>query len=178
MATPVLIPVQEYLNTTYRPDCDYINGEVRERNAGEKQHGVLQGLLTAIFLNHLDTWRLLPVTEQRVQVSPTSYRIPDLCLVQQENAAEAIVRVAPVLCVEILSRNQTLNDMADRVKDYLGMGVQDIWVFDPVEHAAWIGAKEGFFPAESGHLTIGSTAVRIELDDLFIRLDQLVAGRW
>ena len=129
-------------------------------------------------LGRLDTWRLLPVTEQRIQVSPTSYRIPDLCVVQRENAAEAIVRVAPVVCVEILSRDQTLNDMADRVRDYVGMGVRNIWVFDPVAHAAWVGAKEGFFLAESGRLTVASTPVRIELDDLFTQLDKLVAGRW
>ena len=66
MATPVLIPLSEYLNTTYDPDCDYIDGEVIERNVGEKQHGLLQGLLFSIFLNTLDDWQLLPVTEQRV----------------------------------------------------------------------------------------------------------------
>jgi hypothetical protein len=35
MATPVLIPVSEYLNTTYRPDCDYIDGELKERNVAK-----------------------------------------------------------------------------------------------------------------------------------------------
>ena len=49
MATPVLIPVSDYLNTAYRPDCDYIDGEVRGRNAGEKPHGLLQGILFSIF---------------------------------------------------------------------------------------------------------------------------------
>jgi hypothetical protein len=31
MATPVLIPVSEYLNTTCHPDCDYVDGELKER---------------------------------------------------------------------------------------------------------------------------------------------------
>jgi hypothetical protein len=51
MATPVLIPVEEYLRTTYRPDCDYIDGEVKERNLGETPHATVQSLLAAIFLN-------------------------------------------------------------------------------------------------------------------------------
>ena len=178
MATPVLIPVQQYLNTTYRPDCDYIDGEVKERNVGEKQHGVLQGLLFSIFLGHLEAWRLLPVTEQRVQVSPSNYRIPDFCLVRQQDAADAIVRVAPVLCVEILSRDQTLHDMGERVKDYLAMGVENVWVFDPVQHKAWFGTGEGFVPVEAAILTIPSTSVRIEVADLFNRLDSLTSGRW
>jgi hypothetical protein len=35
MATNVLIPVSEYLKTSYSPDCDYVDGEVQERNLGE-----------------------------------------------------------------------------------------------------------------------------------------------
>lgn len=37
-ATPLLIPVEEYLSTAYRPDCDYVDGEVLERNVGETPH--------------------------------------------------------------------------------------------------------------------------------------------
>ena len=42
MSTKSLISVAEYLNTSYRPDCDYVNGEVRERNLGEMEHARLQ----------------------------------------------------------------------------------------------------------------------------------------
>jgi hypothetical protein len=33
--SPVLIPVEEYLRTVYRPNCDFIDGEVQERNMGK-----------------------------------------------------------------------------------------------------------------------------------------------
>ena len=46
MAAGKLIFVEEYLKTTYRPDCDYIDGEVLERNVGEFKHGRLQGMLS------------------------------------------------------------------------------------------------------------------------------------
>ena len=36
------ISVDEYLHTLYRPDCDYVDGEIVERNIGEKSHGKLQ----------------------------------------------------------------------------------------------------------------------------------------
>ena len=36
METGGLISVREYLSTSYRPDCDYVDGEVQERNLGEK----------------------------------------------------------------------------------------------------------------------------------------------
>ena len=31
MATRALIPVEVYLTSVYRPDCDYVDGEVLER---------------------------------------------------------------------------------------------------------------------------------------------------
>jgi hypothetical protein len=49
MAAAVHIPVSEYLRTTYRPDRDYIDGEVQERNGGEQPHGNLQIILATIF---------------------------------------------------------------------------------------------------------------------------------
>ena len=39
MGTTTTIPVSEYLATTYRPDCDYVDGEIQERNLGEYDHG-------------------------------------------------------------------------------------------------------------------------------------------
>ena len=32
MASAIQIPVSEYLETTYHPDCEYIDGEVQERS--------------------------------------------------------------------------------------------------------------------------------------------------
>jgi len=49
MATGTLVSVEEYLNTSYSPDCDYVDGEVLERNLGEREHSELQtedGLLS------------------------------------------------------------------------------------------------------------------------------------
>ena len=49
MATGTLVTVEDYLNTSYSPDCDYVDGEVLERNSGEREHSELQtedGLLS------------------------------------------------------------------------------------------------------------------------------------
>jgi hypothetical protein len=42
MATDSLISIREYLSTSYRPDCDYVNGIIEERNLGEYDHARLQ----------------------------------------------------------------------------------------------------------------------------------------
>ena len=35
MTNATRIPVSEYLDTTFRPDREYIDGEMRERNVGK-----------------------------------------------------------------------------------------------------------------------------------------------
>src|ERR1700684_237703 len=42
MSSATGISVEQYLSTSYRPDCDYVDGEVRERNVGEYEHSDLQ----------------------------------------------------------------------------------------------------------------------------------------
>ena len=37
MSTKAPVSVEEYLATTYDPDCDYVDGELLERNMGEKK---------------------------------------------------------------------------------------------------------------------------------------------
>lgn len=49
---PVKVSVEEYLASSYRPDCDYVNGEVLERNLGEKEHAIMQAALTHLFMQN------------------------------------------------------------------------------------------------------------------------------
>src|SRR5205085_7426357 len=58
MATGSLISVREYLSTTYRPDCDYVDGVVVERNLGEYDHSRLQGELVYYFRARREKWTL------------------------------------------------------------------------------------------------------------------------
>jgi hypothetical protein len=47
MAASALISVKEYLRTGYRPDCDYVDGVVVERNVGRFDQGRLQPMIAA-----------------------------------------------------------------------------------------------------------------------------------
>ena len=50
MATAA-ISLQEYLATSYRPDRDYVDGAVLERNLGEREHGAIQTFLGGLVLH-------------------------------------------------------------------------------------------------------------------------------
>src|ERR1700733_11643645 len=104
MAASTQISVDEYLRTTYRPDCDYVDGQVLERNLGERDHSRPQMLLSAYLFAREKEWRVIVMPEQRVQVKPTRFRIPDVCVIHEDAPDEQIVTTAPLICIEILSK--------------------------------------------------------------------------
>ncbi len=42
MATSTRLSLLEYMKTSYRPDREYVDGELRERNVGKWEHARLQ----------------------------------------------------------------------------------------------------------------------------------------
>ena len=68
MASSTLILVSEYLKSSYRPDCDYVDGRIEERNLGEHDHAALQAELIFWFGKHQQEWNIEVLPEQRVQV--------------------------------------------------------------------------------------------------------------
>ena len=91
-STPVFVPLAEYLETTYRPDRDWIDGEAKERNVGEQPHASVQGFLTYIFRLNAAKWNIRVLPEQRVQTSAKHYRIADVCVILRSTPFEPIVR--------------------------------------------------------------------------------------
>lgn len=82
MATVSHILLQEYLDKSYRPDREFIDGEIRERNVGKWEHARVQALLAAWFVNHEKEWGTTGSTEQRIQVSEYRIRVPDLVVLE------------------------------------------------------------------------------------------------
>ena len=78
MGVGTLISLDEYLSTSYRPDCDFIEGEVVERNVGKRRHGYAQSEIASWFRQRRDKLMLQPQTELRMQVSPSRVRVPDV----------------------------------------------------------------------------------------------------
>ncbi len=172
MATATLIPISEYLNTTYRPDRDYIDGELKERNVGEQPHGNLQIILGTIFQNNRVEWGVRPLGDTRLQVKPTRYRIPDLMVLRNTDPKDPIIAFVPILCVEILSKDDRLNEIQERVDDYAEMGVRNIWVINPWKRVGYHAASTGFVKPDDGVLRVTGTPIAIELGDIFDQLDE------
>jgi Uma2 family endonuclease len=115
MATVLQIPLTEYLGANYRPDREYVDGEIRERNVGKYEHARIQALLARWFGNHEQEWGVQVVTEQRVQVSPARVRIPDVTLLTLGVQPDVIVD-PPLLVIEILSPDDSYTDIEERTQ--------------------------------------------------------------
>ena len=138
MATGVLISVDEYLRTSYRPDCDYVDGEVVERNWGERKHSSPQREILFFLAGRFPQLRKRLLPEQRVQVNASRFRIPDVCIIAADAPREEIITTAPELCIEILCPEDTVTRTLERIKEYLGMGVPTCWIIDPGRREGWV----------------------------------------
>jgi Uma2 family endonuclease len=167
MATVVHIPLQEYLATSYRPDCEYVDGEVRERNVGKYEHARVQALLAAWFNLHEKAWGAQVVTEQRVQVSPARVRIPDVTLLPLGPQPDVIVD-PPLLLIEILSPDDSYSDTQERAKDYREMGVETVWIIDPKTRTGRM--CRGAEWLEASRLEVKDTPLYVNLPDIFSQL--------
>jgi Uma2 family endonuclease len=135
-ATQTLVPVEEYLRSSYEPDCDYVDGQIVERNLGEKDHSKLQTKLAVWFGNRGKELGVEVFVEQRVQISARRFRIPDVCVIAGEEPADQIFRDPPHICIEVLSPDDSLVRMQDKIDDYLAFGVPNVWVINPANHRA------------------------------------------
>ncbi len=130
MSSRTLISVEEYLASSYRPDCDYVDGHIEERNLGERTHSRIQHRLDVWLAPYEKTLGIEVLPEVRVQVKATRFRIPDVCLVLGDPGEEILTK-PPFLCIEILSPEDRMSRMEERVGEYLAMGVPYVWVLDP-----------------------------------------------
>ena len=167
MPAGTLISVSEYLSTSYDPDCDYVDGELLERNLGELDHSRLQAILTAYFYNREKQWNVLVVTEQRVQVSKTRFRVPDVCVVAGGKPDEQIFTRPPMLCIEILSPEDTMTRMQERISDYLAFGVSHVWVLDPRTKRAYDYTAGAMHESKDGVLQIENSQIAVPLAEIF-----------
>ena len=177
MTTSVLLPVLEYLNTTYRPDCEYIDGEIRERKAGETPHSTIQSLFAFIFHMSRKEWGVRVFTEQRVQTSATRFRVPDVAVIRVGVPPGPLLQTPPLICIEVLSPGDSLADLQERLDDYLVMGVENLWIIDPVHRRTWTASEHRIEPLRADAFSVPGTPIRIPLTDLYAELDDLAAGR-
>jgi Uma2 family endonuclease len=172
MATGTLVSLEEYLSTTYDPDCEYVDGELLERNMGEFDHAGVQGIILALLYNQRRQYGIYVFPELRVQVAARRYRIPDITVTTRKGKGR-ILREPPFLCIEVLSPEDRANRIETKIDDYLNFGVKHIWIIDPREKKGWSYTHEGKRePSEV--LTTSDPHLTLSLSEIFAELSESV----
>lgn len=166
MSTATAVSLKEYLNTSYRPDCDYLDGELLERNVGEWDHSRLQMLLSQYLFSREKQWGIVVVPEQRVQVKARRFRVPDITVIAGDPPAGPIITKPPFLCIEILSPSDRLTEMQERIDDYLSFGVRYVWLINPRTRQTYVYSAAGIREVRDGVLATENPDVRVVLDEL------------
>ena len=154
------IPVSEYLSSIYEPDMDFVEGELEDRNVGEKDHAKVQ--LRVVRL--LDTGDWFVALGARVRISPTRYRVPDVCVYERE-PEEQVLHSPPWIVVEILSREDRMSLMQRKIEDYYTAGCAHIWILDPWLRKAY--RFDGTSMAEVSELATGDGRVGLDVGRIF-----------
>jgi len=166
MGTATLVSVEDYLNTSYSPDREYIDGRIVERNLGEKTHSSIQTNLIHYCMIRRKELGIKVYAEQRVQVSPTRFRIPDVTVVQASQFQGEIFSNPPHLCIEVLSKDDTLDYMQEKIDDYQRFGVPYIWIINPRLRKGYVATKAGIVEAESGVFTTSDPEIRVPVAEI------------
>ena len=160
-----IISVDEYLHSGYEPDCDYVEGELVERSVGEKSHGKLQFAIATYYAKRIDVTGLHPFIEQRIRVSKTRYRVPDVCLTIGE-PPEEIFTGPPLVAIEVLSPEDRMPRMQLKIDDYINFGVRYVWVIDPISRHADVFTAEGSYQVKDGILRTTNPDTELPLNEI------------
>lgn len=171
MRSAALVSEEEYLHSVYEPDCDYVDGQVQERNVGERLHSILQGEFIYYFRSRQHQWRLRAFPEQRIRIAPGRYRIPDLAIYKEPAPRDPVFTTPPFIAIEILSSEDRMSRIRQRIDDYLKFGVLYVWVIDPETRKADVYTPGHFYEAADLILRTENPAIEVPLAELFQALD-------
>jgi Uma2 family endonuclease len=159
-----LVTVEEYLSTVYEPECDYVDGELEDRNVGEKDHSKIQRKLVRLLP---DSVAVFP--EIRIRVSETRFRVPDVAVYLAE-PDEQVFTTPPYLVIEILSPEDRWSRMIRKLDDYAHMGCVNIWIFDPSQFKAYRYESALMAEVQEPAITTFDRRITITLADVWNEL--------
>src|SRR5712692_3359287 len=174
MPASALVSVEEYLNTIYHPDCDYVDGRVVERNLGELDHSDLQGEVVVYFRLRRKQWGVHAFLELRVQVSPTRFRIPDVCVTVGAKPTEQILRTPPFRFWQSRSCQRKIENGTfwRELPTTWHFGVRYVWVIDPRSKEGWVHTTAGVEQVKDGILRTQDPALEMSLPEIFASIEE------
>ena len=169
MATATQISLEQYLQTPFEPDAEYVGGEVQERNGGEYEHNTVQRAILLWFHLHDKAWQTRTIQEQRTRLTSGNVRLPDVSVWRRDVPVQPVFDQPQLIAVEVLSPEDRHSRVQEKIEDYRGFQVPNIWVVDPIKRIAWDCSDANWTRKE--RLEVAGSAIYLDLRDLFKELD-------
>jgi len=130
MAT-TLVSLEDYLKLSSKPNREYVHGVLKERSMPDWDHAAWQSALVQWFGLYEKDWGIRVFPELRVRVEIGQFRIPDVAIVSRLAPRERYLTNPPLAVFEILSADDSMSGLFEKLEAYDAMGIPAIWVIDP-----------------------------------------------
>jgi Uma2 family endonuclease len=131
MASKTLLTPEEYLRMSFDgPEPDYVEGELIRRHAGSRSHFETAERLLDSFRSLKQGHSLFGYSEVTVRTALRRYRVIDVAVFhgrpQEEYATEPVA-----FAIEVVSKDDRLVDINEKLAEYRRWGVPHVWLADP-----------------------------------------------
>lgn len=131
--------------------CELVEGEPRERVSPNFAHFRLTGRLgieVGSFVDEHGLGVFGPELSILFATDPDTLLIPDLAFVRTdrvppENEQTGLAKVVPDLAIEVLSPDNTAQEMDEKIQIYLRAGVRLVWIVNPKRRSVTVYAADG-----------------------------------
>jgi len=142
MSTEVQLMTADELLALPRGECRYelVNGELKKMSPAGHYHGKVTIRLTLPIAQHVKERSLGEVyaaeTGFRLGSNPDTVRAPDIAFIRQQRVEEVGETKgywpgAPDLAVEVLSPDDRVVEVEEKVSEWLMAGTKQVWVVSP-----------------------------------------------
>jgi Uma2 family endonuclease len=132
MGAGTVISAAQYLRTSFPGlDREFRDGGLVERSMPDYLHSRTQVILCAFFEALRRKLSVYACAELRLKLRDGLYLIPDVCVFWPSPPASAVPETPPLLVVEILSPDDRMGEVREKLEEYRKWGVPHVGLVDP-----------------------------------------------
>ncbi len=146
--TETLVTAEQLARMSIQGPCELVEGRIVRSTPAGRDPGLVSSRIHSLLDAHLrahDLGRVLSAeTGFRVRRDPDTVRAPDVAFVSRATleraraARETFFPTAPDLAVEVLSPDDSMQDVEDKVRDYLAASGKLVWVVNPKRRIVYV----------------------------------------
>jgi Uma2 family endonuclease len=143
---------------------EYVDGVLVETNVGDLPHSAVQRNLGTLFSNKYPETRAYP--EVRSRTRQTRFRLPDVAVALGRREGRYLAE-APFIAIEILSEEDRMTRVIEKLKEYAEWGVPNIWVFDPRSWQMYVFENGSLLEIKGDVIATESPRLELTRDEIF-----------